>query len=68
MRSRASITRGSERNAYRGASIQIEAMARATSVAELFARLEAEGIMLRVDPDVAPTMFRGAVVTRRITW
>ena len=48
---------------YRGVSIQIEAMARATSVDDLFARLEAVGITLRVDPDVEPTMFRGAVVS-----
>jgi hypothetical protein len=48
---------------YRGAAIQFEAMAQATSVDDLFARLEAEGIFLRVDPTVAPTMFRGAVVS-----
>ena len=48
---------------YRGASIQIEAMARAETVDDLFARLEAEGILLRVDPGVTPTMFRGAVTS-----
>ena len=48
---------------YRGAAIQLEAMAQATSVDDLFARLEAEGLFLRVDPGVAPTMFRGAVVS-----
>jgi hypothetical protein len=46
---------------YRGASLQIEAMAAATSVDDLFERLEAAEILLRVDPAVAPTMFRGAV-------
>jgi hypothetical protein len=50
---------------YRGAAIQFEAMAHATSVEDLFARLESEGIFLRVHPDVAPTMFRGAVVSER---
>ena len=48
---------------YRGAAIQIEAMAQASSIDELFARLEAEGIFIRLDPDVVPTMFRGAVVS-----
>lgn len=38
------------------------AMAAATSVRELFARLERLGIMLRVDESVAPTMFHGAIV------
>jgi hypothetical protein len=48
---------------YRGAAIQIEAMAQARSVDELFAKLEAEGIFIRIDPNIAPTMFRGAIVS-----
>ncbi|HEY5948163.1 MAG TPA: NAD(P)-binding protein [Kofleriaceae bacterium] len=48
---------------YRGVAIQIEAMAVAESVEDLFARLEAEGFFLRIDPSVTPTMFRGAVVS-----
>jgi hypothetical protein len=48
---------------YRGAAIQIEAMAQAGSIDELFARLELEGVFLRIDPHVVPTMFRGAVVS-----
>ncbi len=48
---------------YRGAAIQVEAMAQAASVDDLFARLEAEGIVLRIDGAVTPTMFRGAVVS-----
>ncbi len=48
---------------YRGAAIQIEAMAQARSVDELFARLESEDVFLRIDPNVVPTMFRGAVVS-----
>ena len=48
---------------YRGASIQVEAMAEATSVDDLFARLESAGLFLRVDPGVTPTMFRGAIVS-----
>ena len=38
-------------------------MAQASSVDELFARLESEGVFLRIDPTVAPTMFRGAIVS-----
>jgi hypothetical protein len=48
---------------YRGTAIQFEAMARATSVQDLFARLETEEFLLRIDPGVAPTMFRGAVIS-----
>jgi hypothetical protein len=48
---------------YRGAAIQFEAMSQAGSVDDLFSRLESEGIMLRLDPRVVPTMFRGAVVS-----
>lgn len=47
----------------RGMAIQLEAMAQATSVENLFARLEAAGFALRVDPGIAPTMFRGAVIS-----
>jgi hypothetical protein len=46
-----------------GSAIQIEAMAQAGSVGDLFARLESEGIFVRIDPKVAPTMFRGAVLS-----
>ena len=48
---------------YRGMAIQLEAMALATSIQDLFARLETEGVFLRVDSAVAPTMFRGAVIS-----
>ncbi len=48
---------------YRGTAIQLEAMAEATSVQDLFARLEAEEFFVRIDPGVAPTMFRGAVIS-----
>jgi NAD(P)-binding Rossmann-like domain len=46
-----------------GTAIQIEAMAQAGSVGELFARLESEGVFLRIDPEIAPTMFRGAIMS-----
>ncbi len=48
---------------YRGMAIQLEAMAQATSVQDLFARLETEEFFLRIDPSVAPTMFRGATIS-----
>jgi hypothetical protein len=46
-----------------GTAMQIEAMAEAGSMDELFARLESEGFLLRIDPAVAPTMFRGAILS-----
>jgi len=48
---------------YRGLAIQMESMAKATSVDDLFVRLESEGFFLRLDPNVVPSMFRGAVVS-----
>jgi hypothetical protein len=47
---------------YRGFALQLEAAAKATSVEDLFARLESEGLFLRIDPRVVPTMFRGALI------
>ena len=47
---------------YHGMAMQFEAMASAASIPDLFARLEAEGFFLRVDPDITPSMFRGAVI------
>lgn len=47
---------------YRGVAIQLEAMAQATSLPDLFARLEAERFALRVDTTVTPTMCRGAII------
>ena len=40
-----------------------EAAARARSVGDLFERLEAEDILLRLDPTVRPTKYSGATVT-----
>jgi hypothetical protein len=48
---------------YRGVAVQVEAMAQATSVEDLFARLEQLGIVLRMDTGVSPDMFRGAVTS-----
>lgn len=48
---------------YRGSAMQIVAMAQASSIDDLFARLEAEEVFLRVDPTVPATALRGAVVS-----
>jgi len=43
---------------------QFDSLAEAGSVAELFERLEANGSLMRIDPKVAPTAFRCAVLSR----
>lgn len=43
---------------------QLQAIAEAASVPDLFARLEAQGQLLRIDPAVEPTTYRCAVVSR----
>lgn len=48
---------------FRGMAIQLEAMAQATSIQDLFVRLESEEFFLRIDPNIAPTMFRGAMIS-----
>jgi NAD(P)-binding Rossmann-like domain len=47
-----------------GIAAQMEALAAATSVDDLFARLETCGGLLRLDPTVTPTMFHGATINR----
>lgn len=47
----------------RGTALQLEAMAQATSVDDLFERLEASDVLLRIDTEVTPTMFRGAFIS-----
>jgi len=42
---------------------ELEAARDASSVDDLFARLEAAGLLLRIDPTVAPTMYRCAIVS-----
>ncbi len=49
--------------AFEGLSLQIEAAAHATSPDDLFARLEATAQLLRIDPSVQPTMFRGPTIS-----
>jgi hypothetical protein len=46
-----------------GQADQMEAFANATDVDDLFLRLEACGVMLRIDPSVTPTMFHYATMS-----
>jgi hypothetical protein len=48
---------------YAGVGLQFQAMAQATTLDDLFLQLEAAGFLLRVDPTVMPTMFRGAILS-----
>ena len=48
---------------FAGVGLQLKAMAQATSVDDVFARLEVDGFFLRVDATVAPTMSRGAMIS-----
>ena len=43
---------------------QMEAIASSTSVENLFERLEAGGCLVRLDPNITPTMFHGATVSQ----
>ncbi len=47
-----------------GIAAQYEAAAAATTIEDLFDRLEAAGVLLRIDPAVRPKMFHGATVSR----
>jgi hypothetical protein len=48
---------------FEGLSLQVEAAAQATSLEDLFHRLEATGQLLRVDGSVTPTMFKSPTVS-----
>ena len=49
-------------NLFEGIALQMEAAAHATSVDDLFDRLDAAAVFRRVDQSVRPTMFRGATI------
>ncbi len=42
---------------------QMEAIAQATSIEDMFGRLEAAGVMVRIDPGIQPKMFHGATIS-----
>ena len=64
LQDRAPFQSGQRASALRIAVEQMEAAAAATSLADLFVRLEAGGHLLRLDPGVEPTLYRCATVTR----
>jgi hypothetical protein len=49
---------------FGGQLAQMRAFAQATSPDDIFARLEAAGMMLRIDPAVTPTMFHYATISQ----
>ncbi len=49
---------------YGSFATQMEAVAQAQSVDDLFAKLESSGQLLRLDPKVQPGMYHGALVSR----
>ncbi|MDQ6684963.1 MAG: NAD(P)/FAD-dependent oxidoreductase [Pseudomonadota bacterium] len=51
-------------NTCNGLSMQLEAAAAATDVPDLFRRLEACGHLMRIDPQVEPTVYHGAIVSQ----
>lgn len=48
---------------FRGLALQFQAMAEAKSADEVLERLEEQGVFLRVDAKVPPTMLRGAIIS-----
>ncbi len=47
-----------------GQAAQLQAVAESESIDDMWERIEAEGLLLRFDPDVKPTMYRCATVSR----
>ena len=47
-----------------GLSLDTEAAAQADDVADIFDRLESSGRVLRIDPEVTPTMFRATMISQ----
>jgi NAD(P)-binding Rossmann-like domain len=50
---------------FEGVVLQLEAMVASRSVEEVYERLEADGVVVRTDPSVVPTMMKGATVSLR---
>ena len=63
---RANVQPGDEffAQSYGAFAVQMEAVAQAESLADLFVKLEAAGQMLRFDTNIEPSMFHGAVVSQ----
>ena len=52
------------KDAIGGQAAQFEAIAACDGVEDLFDRLEASGVLLRIDPDVRPKMFHAATISQ----
>jgi hypothetical protein len=50
---------------FEGVVLQLEAMVASSTVDEVYERLESHELMLRIDPDVAPTMMKGGTLSVR---
>ena len=50
---------------FEGVVLQLEAMVASQSVEEVYERLEADGVVVRTDRSVVPTMMKGATVSVR---
>lgn len=63
---RANVQPGDEffAQSYGALALQMEAVAQSESVADLFVKLEASGQLLRLDANIQPGMFHGAVVSK----
>ena len=48
---------------FEGVVLELEAVAESDSVEEVYARLEERGVVFRIDPEVAPTMMKGATLS-----
>jgi len=44
---------------------QLECVAQSTSLEDMFLRLEKSGVFLRLDPNVVPSMFHGATISKQ---
>ncbi|MCF6329899.1 MAG: NAD(P)/FAD-dependent oxidoreductase, partial [Henriciella sp.] len=49
---------------FGGQVAQMEALATATDLPDLFRRLEASGVMLRIDPEIEPSMYHCATMSQ----
>jgi hypothetical protein len=47
-----------------GVVLHVEAAAESDSIAEVYHRLEEHGVVVRIDPEVEPTVLRGATISR----
>jgi hypothetical protein len=51
------------RDTFEGIVLELEALAASSTVDEVYDRLESSGVMLRIDPQVSPSMVKGATIS-----